>query len=394
MGLVHRDLKPANIFVVESSGTSNFIKVLDFGISKPLKEMFISEDEPESLTQTGIILGTPFYMAPEQASGITSRSADLYSLGVILHECLTGKRPFTGSSPLEVIMQHMNKEPPALSDKVPQDLQNLIFSLMAKQPTERPKDAKAVLDLLHDIGSGALTGESHDTVVDVSLNLANIETSELLQVNPHGSAGLSEITPALPQTVTEALDPFATTEAPASKTQNTRRLPRLQGLWIPAGLVLIAIATTSFTIHRIRDSRGLEDGMKVLPGAITKQIETVRRDAGSDPGAGQTQGPVSDPVRPVIEAESTDPPPPAQPKTILHSFSILTLPPNAMVQIKPKKMGSLWSDPRPSPIEIKVPEGTYELRVRKSDYKTRRKTFLVKSDTRTTIKLQPDLGDL
>jgi serine/threonine-protein kinase len=399
---VHRDLKPANIFVVESGGTSNFVKVLDFGIAKSLHQ--ISDDHPKSLTNTGIIVGTPFYMAPEQASGMTSRSADLYALGVILYQCLAGKRPFTGSSPVEVIMQHMNSAPPPLSKKVPERLRNLVEGLMAKQPTDRPRSAKAVLEALQQIGNGHLRSDSHDTVVDVILNVANIETADIPQVNPHSTGDISEMTPLVSRTVSSLKDPDATTQALTPEetvTAQPGRPRRLQGLWIPAGLVLIAIATTSFTIHRIREHRSpnrpafeahseianpskgdlLSVGPESTPRA--KAIPAAIPAAPPEPKPVEAAG-----VAPPSDPEETDTP------IQLHKLSVFTLPPNAKVQIRLAKAGAGWSEPLKSPLEIKVQEGTYDLRIIKVDYKVRRMKLDVSSERKVHLKLRPDLGDL
>src|SRR5262249_17937739 len=133
--LVHRDLKPANIFLAEKEETGDFVKLLDFGLSK-------LERTEGRVTRDGAILGTPEYMAPEQATGqpIDGR-ADLYAVGCIAYEMMTGYRLFAGGGHAEVMVRHVNEAPvpprrwnPAL----PQALEDLLLRCLAKQPGGRP----------------------------------------------------------------------------------------------------------------------------------------------------------------------------------------------------------------------------------------------------------------
>ena len=147
-GIVHRDLKPDNIMVVRPLGTEPFVKVLDFGIAKLL--------EPRSSwTEVGHILGTPYYMAPEQAtqSPIDGRT-DLYSLGCCLYEFLIGRPPFLGNTVVEVLMAHQHHAPPQLPERFPTKLNDLLQSMMNKNPEARPPDtstfiARLMMSVLH-----------------------------------------------------------------------------------------------------------------------------------------------------------------------------------------------------------------------------------------------------
>jgi eukaryotic-like serine/threonine-protein kinase len=166
-GIVHRDLKAENVFLTERDGTE-FVKLLDFGISKLLQPL-----EGSGLgvaTSTGVVMGTPQYIAPEQAHGQrdVDHRVDIYSLGVILYEMLTGSLPFTGSSALAVLMKHVQEEPQPPRQRrpdrdIPVELEQVVLKALAKDPSRRYQSAEEMLTALPDplalpggYGSGAL----------------------------------------------------------------------------------------------------------------------------------------------------------------------------------------------------------------------------------------------
>jgi serine/threonine protein kinase len=138
-GVVHRDLKPGNIFLTTRGSRADFVKLLDFGISKFMEV----DDESSRLTRTGQIIGTPLYMAPEQACGEedVDHRADVYSLGVIMYELVTGQPPFTAVNYLGIIAQHAS-DPPVPPSKVRPDLQipKLVEVIILKAMGKRPQD--------------------------------------------------------------------------------------------------------------------------------------------------------------------------------------------------------------------------------------------------------------
>ncbi len=136
-GVVHRDLKPSNLLLTASGE----VKLADFGIAKDL--------DATALTDPGRTLGTAAYMAPEQIRGVpaVSHKTDLYSLGVVLFQMLTGKLPYPAGSVAAIMHAHLTAPVPRASDKnpeIPVAIDDLVFKLMAKEPQDRPWDAQAV----------------------------------------------------------------------------------------------------------------------------------------------------------------------------------------------------------------------------------------------------------
>ncbi len=134
-GIVHRDIKPHNIRLMRyTPGGQIFVKVLDFGIAKQISD----EGQGHKLTATGAVMGTPAYMAPEQAGGqpLTAR-ADQYATGIVLYELLTGTVPFNSKTISGVIMAHLTQPPPELPRQIPESLRKIVMRLLAKDPAER-----------------------------------------------------------------------------------------------------------------------------------------------------------------------------------------------------------------------------------------------------------------
>jgi len=139
--IVHRDLKPSNIFLTERGGLHDFVKVLDFGLAKQLR----SDPEDVQLTRVGSIFGTPLFMAPETAAEDNAdHRADQYSVGCVAYWMLTGRPPFEGTSPFDVIAKHLKVEarpPSAVSEiAISKELDDIVLKCLAKFPRDRFKD--------------------------------------------------------------------------------------------------------------------------------------------------------------------------------------------------------------------------------------------------------------
>ncbi len=158
-GIVHRDLKPDNIFIVPDAEVpgGERIKLLDFGIAK-----LLGEQNNQSQTRTGSVIGTPAYMSPEQCRGVAvDHRSDLYALGVMLFELCAGRPPFVGEGAGDVLAAHIHLAPPALSSLapgVPAPIEMLVAHMLAKAPADRPQSAAELIQLIDGVSSQVVTG--------------------------------------------------------------------------------------------------------------------------------------------------------------------------------------------------------------------------------------------
>src|SRR5450432_3901737 len=144
-GIVHRDLKPENVMLVEKGGDPDFVKVLDFGIAKvPIGDLpGGGAKSGNPITKAGMVFGTPEYMSPEQALGQSADGrADLYSLGVMLFEMLSGVRPFSSQSSVGILGQQLSKPPPTFAERapgiaVPPSVEQITHELLQRESGER-----------------------------------------------------------------------------------------------------------------------------------------------------------------------------------------------------------------------------------------------------------------
>ena len=158
-GIVHRDVKPANLLL---DGRGRLL-LADFGIAKAL-------EGAEGLTRTGVGVGTPEYMAPEQAQGRADARSDLYALGTILYQLLTGRVPYTGNSTIEVLMKHLQDPLPLLplrsvAPAVPPRVEAVVTKALAKNPNDRYASGKALVEDLREAFASTPAGADAATVV-------------------------------------------------------------------------------------------------------------------------------------------------------------------------------------------------------------------------------------
>lgn len=168
LGIVHRDLKPANLFLCQYHGTDDFVKVIDFGIAKLMDSVDVRSEH--TISQPGGLLGTPGYLAPEQLRGHPAGvQADLYALGVIGHEMLTGRKAFAGATPLEKLTKQALGELVAPPPEVAASpVYRVIEGLLEPRQSDRFQDADAALTALADLPRLREEGLVSDTPVGVT----------------------------------------------------------------------------------------------------------------------------------------------------------------------------------------------------------------------------------
>ncbi len=178
-GIVHRDIKPHNV-IVDAEGR---VKVTDFGIARA---------GASQMTEVGSIIGTAQYLSPEQAKGApVDQTSDLYSVGIVLYELLTGKVPFTGDSPVEIAMKHISAmpEPPsALRDDVPADLDKIILRALAKTPEERYPSAEEMDRDLGRVAQGVSVSRETEEAATQILSRSAITPATMIAAPPRPPA--------------------------------------------------------------------------------------------------------------------------------------------------------------------------------------------------------------
>src|SRR5262245_55212163 len=203
-GLVHRDIKPHNV-LVDAEG---HVKVTDFGIARA---------GASQMTEEGSIIGTAQYLSPEQARGTTvDQTSDLYSLGVVLYEMLTGNVPFTGDSPVEIAMKHLSATPEALTAKrpdIPPALEAVVLRALAKDPAARYQSADEMDADLERVARGLNVSRETEEAATTVLRGAAYGDSAPTTITP-GAAAMGATTIARPPAPPPSADYFDYDEPP------------------------------------------------------------------------------------------------------------------------------------------------------------------------------------
>jgi tRNA A-37 threonylcarbamoyl transferase component Bud32 len=289
-GIVHRDVKPDNIFLEAGEGGGVIVKVLDFGIAK-LTAKEGDEAETGPLTGTGSVLGTPWYMAPEQLSGekdIDPR-ADVWALGVILYECLSGRRPLDGSNVAQLVTQMLRGGIVPIEERVPglsPELTRLVGRMLAREREDRPRDLAEVREVLARHGEGVASGPP---LAMGSLRIAPA---------PHVGQGL-EVLPTEEQKLLARWDTGVPHAVP-----NGRRASRPFGMFrIPAALatvatvVVVAWAVVRSTWHRSNQAAAEDSAVLTTSVAATRALD-VAESVRPPPAAGAAASIVAAPPGP------------------------------------------------------------------------------------------------
>ncbi len=225
-GVIHRDLKPQNIFVTRENDGSQVLKLVDFGIAK----IVTGDGAHEQMTRAGMVFGTPQYMSPEQALGVEiDARADLYAVGVLLYQLVTGRLPFNSDDPVALIRMQVSTEPPQLPDAVPKELTAIIMRLLAKQKDQRYPDARTVRIALERY-RGALDPKGKD--------------NQLLDIATTGGPDLSGLV-SVAKPLPDALKPRPMTLVESMLDQDSlHRRP-----WFRVVLVVVLLGGAAFAAY-------------------------------------------------------------------------------------------------------------------------------------------------
>ncbi|MEZ4453308.1 MAG: protein kinase [Nannocystaceae bacterium] len=341
VGVVHRDIKPGNLFLAEAGDGSTIPKILDFGIAKAI-------DDAGVQTQAGSLLGTPYYLAPERALGRPlDPRADLYSLGVILYEILTGDVPFVGASMMAVLGHHIHTAPldprqAAPERPIPASLAHLTMGLLAKDPATRPQSGAEVAAALRSILAAESVRLAALPVGPREVSATHDARTQALAVGPVAAevAVIGESTLRLPEAAAILVpspaaaprsNPDAATIPPSiaaqgpimggrpqsaevaaesadlsSGTDSTRR----RGVWIVLAVgvaVSLVVAASLLAGGPEAEADGAGEGATRAPSAVEPARAPVTADPSprSDPATSSTAAPGGTTEAPATEAEAT-----------------------------------------------------------------------------------------
>jgi serine/threonine-protein kinase len=250
LGIIHRDIKPDNIMVDERPGGSTAVKVVDFGIAM-LQDMLASGSS--RLTGTGVVVGTANYMSPEHCRGaeVDARS-DIYSLGVVLYEMLTGRVPFAASAPSAIIVAHVNEAPApprTLRPDLPPAVERVVLDALAKRPEERPQTAAELARRLVAARTGVST---NDATVPISAHPPRTATAPVQGVDTAGRTQHATVATPMPATL-PTVPAAAYGAAPAGSRRELS--PMAVGVVVVAMLAIgAAIAAASFGVINMRSA--------------------------------------------------------------------------------------------------------------------------------------------
>jgi eukaryotic-like serine/threonine-protein kinase len=267
-GVVHRDVKPANI-VVDDEG---YARLTDFGISRAIAGA--------QLTQTGEVLGTPHYLAPEQAQGQPAGPAsDLYALAVVGYELITGTRPFAGDSMITTALAHVSQPAPQLPHDVPDPLRTTVMAGLAKDPARRPASGEAMAEALHlPVG----TVPEH-LVVGAESAVAPVVSGGLLTPDPSVPTGAMTLQPHTPPAPASVLAP---------PQPNALRRWLLPGAAALAALVAIVVMVVSSSgqdgalipLVQPRTTVATDQDLPVTPSSMSSTIPAETGSGGGNDG--------------------------------------------------------------------------------------------------------------
>src|SRR6266545_4791617 len=293
-GIIHRDIKPGNLMVT-GDGT---LKITDFGIAR--------NGQVSELTQAGMVMGTAHYVSPEQASGKDITPAtDLYSLGVVTHECLAGGPPFDADSAVAIALKHVRETPPELPPEVPAPVRELVRQLLSKDPAGRPAGAQEVADRAYMIRESLTLGTAIAEFEEQLAHTPEAETGQFYQAGEFGADGDGSYRGA------ETLAGIALRDAPGAGENGPHRRNVLLLTSVAVGLLVLGLIVMGSLLKGGR-AGNLMDGKGEHPASSP----TAVGDQATQPtgGPAETVQP-SHPVAPEPSGAGDSPTPTLSPST-------------------------------------------------------------------------------
>ena len=366
-GIVHRDIKPENVYLVKRGRDEDFVKLVDFGIARVLD----AEGIGPTTTQSGRVFGTATYISPEAATGEEAdQRSDIYSLGVLTYQLLTGKLPFEGKTAGAVLMQHVHQEPPMIQTKgrgteVPDDVAHVVMRSLSKDPKARQQTLAEFLDSLAEAaGNAGLLRDARalliGTVWGEELALPGSYLGELLgsSAPPSSPSPLAATQPVViprdPEDealLSAAPKPFGTTSHSLPTVSRSKRR-RYGWLWASLGLLALVFGgVVAGSWWWQREPAAVADEPKSEPTEalpVEVQEDAKVADVGTDALLGETPAPQEvvpeEPPIEEIEVEEVLPPEPE--------------PAPELVKPKPKKKKR---KKKTAPVPESAPESAPEL---------------------------------
>ncbi|MFH9420350.1 protein kinase [Streptomyces sp. NPDC017529] len=321
-GIVHRDIKPANVIITHGGA----VKVMDFGIARAL------HGAQSTMTQTGMVMGTPQYLSPEQALGKTvDTRSDLYATGCLLYELLALRPPFTGETPLSVVYQHvqdMPVPPSEVSSSVPPELDGLVMRSLAKDPDDRFQTAEEMrglvqyaLQMLHEQGGHSGTWNTGPVALHEAGHTPAMGSVAATTALPHPDHGQTTAQPILPPGMRDGDGGYEGGHRPAKGGSGK--------IWLIAALAVIAIAVgvaialqnaggddkkTPAPTKSPSASQSSEEQTSDSPSAEPSTPYTQPGSTGGDSGS-YTRTPSHRPTTPRTSEPPTNKPSPSKPPT-------------------------------------------------------------------------------
>ena len=272
-GIIHRDLKPDNVVLTTMGARGDFAKVVDFGVAK-----LVEHAAGEKLTGTGMAVGTPGYIAPEQVNGVgDDPRSDLYALGVLWFEMLTGREPFAAATPMAVVIKHLHEPAPSPSAfapdaGIPAPIEAIVLRLLAKDPADRPASATALLHEIERLPSAPSVPSATPSTPTMPATRIEVPTP--------ASLATSTATPA-----TALVAPAASPPRPVAAKSRMGCVPAMLIAFGIAAVTLIVVTTLVVVAKSERDARSVHrvggggggGGGGAVEGRLHKDVAALER---------------------------------------------------------------------------------------------------------------------